>query len=177
MLPSPVKMASVTLGPLNVSEKAAILSQWIVHSVFLSAPISARSHVAVPMATSGMFCRMQRRIEDANSLGTPGSTMPLATMTTIFVLPDVVIFGMTSEKRRGAGIASPRLHVSETPDLLAKAQRNLCLPKMAFAFSNGARKEERLRSEKPGNRRIAIAAVSSASAEMISPGVIARSAE
>ncbi|MBP1884455.1 hypothetical protein [Sinorhizobium mexicanum] len=98
-------------------------------------------------------------------------------MTTIFVLSESGIFGMTSEKLRGAGIASPRLQISETPDLLANVQRNLCLPNIAFAFSKGARKEERLKSEKPGNRSIAIAPVSSRSTEVDSLGVIARSAE
>ncbi|WP_244436198.1 hypothetical protein [Sinorhizobium fredii] len=98
-------------------------------------------------------------------------------MTTIFVLPDNGIFGMTSEKRSGAGIASPRLQVSETPDRLANIQRNLCLPSIAFAFSKGARKDERLSSEKPGNRSIAIAAMSSKSTGVVSLGVIAPSAE
>ncbi|WP_245364168.1 hypothetical protein [Sinorhizobium americanum] len=98
-------------------------------------------------------------------------------MTTIFVLSASGIFGMTSEKQRGVGIASPRLQVSEMPDLLAKVHRNLCLPRMAFAFSNGARKDERLKSEKPGNRSIAIAAVSSHAIEVLSPGMVARSAE
>jgi hypothetical protein len=88
-------------------------------------------------------------------------------MTTISVSPDDDILGMMSRKRCGAGISSPRLQVSETPDRLAKAQRNLCRPRIAFAFSNGARKEDKLSSEKPSKRRMAITAPSSRSTAIL----------